>query len=416
VRLILQLLEKYKKNESKCRGCNFCSKIIRCPSPNYCVGCKSCYLGCPYEAIEPELIKPSKTIKIIVDDVSYEIFEGITIKKALELIGFNVTRYPEKDALFAPCETGGCQSCSVLADGVIVPSCHTPVRQGMVIQTQLSENYVPRRIINGFSPHPVGGVGTPWHLKSKRGYIEVACFAAGCNFRCRTCQNFHVTYKSQTRPITPENAALQLTAFRRRYQVNRMAISGGESTLNRPWLIRFFKKLSLLNPDKQARIHLDTNASILTSDYIDELVAAGMTDIGPDLKAVTLETFLKITCLTDKELAQKYLDTAWNCVKYIADHYYPEKIFMGVGLPYNEIFYPNEERRVEELSNWAERLCKIDPSIQVCILDYRPEFRSSLLKMSYPSPQEMKTVKSLLENVGLKCVTAQTREGHIGPK
>jgi pyruvate formate lyase activating enzyme len=225
-----------------------------------------------------------------------------------------------------------------------------------------------------------------------------------------------VTYRSRGQGITPENAAIQLTSFRKRFQVDRMAISGGESTLNRPWLINFFKKLSLLNPDKKARIHLDTNASILTPDYIDDLVAAGMTDIGPDIKAVTLETFQKITGVMEEGLAKKYLETEWNCVKYVADHYYPEKVFMGIGLPYNRIFYPDNQMRLEELSNWAERLCKINPSIQVCILDYRPVFRSIWSEMTYPPVEEIKEVKLLLESVGLMCVIAQTRLGHLGPK
>ncbi|NVM29577.1 MAG: radical SAM protein [Candidatus Helarchaeota archaeon] len=409
-------IDKYVKNDQKCRECRFCTKIIHCPSPDSCIGCKSCYLGCPHEAIELKLINASDPIQIYINDEAYEVFRGITIKKALEIAGFRTSRYPENGAIFTPCETGGCQSCAVIADGKVVPSCHTPIQDRMKIQTELPENHPPRRIIDGFGPHSVGGVGTPWYLKSVIGFIEVATFVAGCNFRCRTCQNYRVTYKSQTLPIPPDNAAIQLTSFRRRYHINRMAISGGESTLNRPWLIQFFKKLKVLNPDKEARIHLDTNASILTPDYIDELVAAGMTDIGPDLKAVTLETFLKITCLTDRDLAKKYLDTAWNCVKYIADNYYPEKVFMGVGLPYNEFFYPDEEKRVEELSDWAEHLFQIDSSIQVCILDYRPEFRSLRTKLKYPTVKEMKQVKKLLESVGLKCVIAQTRIGHLGPK
>ncbi|NVM53385.1 MAG: radical SAM protein [Candidatus Helarchaeota archaeon] len=404
------------KNDQKCRECQFCTKIIHCPSPNSCIGCKSCYLGCPYDAIERKPAIPPDSIQIIINGETFEVFQGTTIKKALELAGFKVSRYPEKGAIFAPCETGGCQSCAVLANGEIVPSCHTSVQSQMSIQTKLPKDYSPRRIIDGFGPHAVGGVGTPWDLKSVIGFIEVATFVAGCNFRCRTCQNYRVTYKSQTLPVTPDNAALQLTSFRKRYRVDRMAISGGESTLNRPWLIQFFKKLAVLNPDKDARIHLDTNASILTPDYIDELVTAGLTDVGPDLKAVTLETFLKITCLTDRELAKKYLETAWNCVKYIADNYYPEKVFMGVGLPYNQFFYPDEPTRTEELSQWAERLAQIDPSIQVCILDYRPEFRSIGTQLKYPTIKEMKTIKKLLESVGLTCVMAQTRDGHLGPE
>gem|GEM_PF-5972862 len=43
------------------------------------------------------------------------------------------------------------------------------------------KDYTPRRIVSGFMGHTVGGVGTPWHLEGVY-YIEVACFASGCNF------------------------------------------------------------------------------------------------------------------------------------------------------------------------------------------------------------------------------------------
>jgi len=413
----MRTIEQYKKNPSKCQECGFCSSTIQCPSPNTCIGCKACYLGCPHDAIECQSIEPPGTIEIQINGESFEVFQNVTIKKALELAGFKISRYPEPGTFFAPCETGGCYSCAVTVDSTLVPACHAPVEPHMQITTELPTNSVPWRIIDGFSPHSVGGVGTPWNLKSNGGFIEVACFAAGCNFRCPTCQNYTVTYYSSGLAMPPEQTAIELTRYRNNYNVNRMAISGGESSLNRPWLIQFFKHLAKLNPDSEARIHLDTNASILTPDYVDELVAAGMTDIGPDIKAVTLETFLKITNITewDKSLAKKYLETEWNCVKYIADNYYPEQIFMGIGLPYNKIFYPEENQRIEELSQWADRLVQINPEIQVCILDYRPAFRARRTGIEHPSSGEMRDTKRLLEARGLKCVTAQTPKGHLGP-
>ena len=66
------------------------------------------------------------------------------------------------------------------------------------------------------------------------------------------------TYGNVAPALTPLEAAATLTAQRRKYGVDRMAISGGEPTLNRAWLIRFFEELRRLNPDKRARLHLDT--------------------------------------------------------------------------------------------------------------------------------------------------------------
>lgn len=99
------------------------------------------------------------------------------------------------------------------------------------------------------------------------------------------------------------------------HNVNRIVISGGESTLNRKWLVKVIK--SIKNIYKDVYIHVDTNGTILTSDYIDELVDAGMTNIGIDLKSLNVPTYMEITGLDDRELAEKYLKTSWNAVEYI---------------------------------------------------------------------------------------------------
>jgi pyruvate formate lyase activating enzyme len=329
-----------------------------------------------------------------------------SVIQVLGSLGFNITSYPEKDSIFIPCRTGGCFSCAVLINGELKPSCITPISEGMDIITQVSD-YTPKRIVSGFQGHHVGGVGTPKDLtfSSPLGYLEVACFASGCLYRCPTCQNWQITYMSNISPLTPNEAATRLTVERKHYQVNRMAISGGESTLNRKWLTEFIYSLKKLNPDNKARIHVDTNASILTTDYIDELVEKGMTDIGPDLKGIQLETFMKITNVKSNDLAKKYLRTSWNAVKYILDEY-SDEIFMGVGIPFNKTFMS-----LEEISKIGYQLAEWNPEIQVTVLDYRQEFRAhTILRPTY---KDMFQVKGILESSGLKKVICQTSGGYI---
>lgn len=321
--------------------------------------------------------------------------------------GYKVTKFPETEALFAPCEVGGCWSCAVVIDGEPQPACKTPVKDGLDINTSLPEKHQPNRIIHGFTGHPVGGVGTPWTLKQVHRYIEVACFAAGCNFRCPQCQNWDITYNGKSRPMTPSEAAQGMTAARKEFGVDRMAISGGESTLNRPWLIQYVRALKGLNPDTDARIHIDTNGSILTRDYIDELFDAGTTDIGIDLKGCTPETFMRITAVKERRLAELYLSTAWNAVRYLAERY-EDKIFTGVGIPYNVKLIS-----LDEMALAGRKLCEIDPRIQVCALDYRPEFKR--LDLRKPSHDEMVEVHNVLKAAGLKTVICQTDRGYIGP-
>lgn len=407
---------RYHRNKDLCEQCRYCVTRISCPSPQLCIGCSACYLSCPYEAIIKKDELYQEMIRVTVNSQQVEVPSNITIKAALESIGYHFASFPEKESLFAPCQTGGCYACSVLVEGELLPSCHTPVKDGQVIQTQVSDEMTPLRIVGWYQSHAVGGVGTPWPEKSVNGrphfYAEAACFAAGCNLRCRTCQNHTVTYDSAGPPVTPEQAARDLLSLCRSMELNRMAISGGEATLNRAWLLRFFSTLNSKSRDEE-RLHLDTNATILTSDYIDALVNSGVTDIGPDIKSVRLDTFQTITGIVDSTLAQQYLDTEWNAVKYIADNYYPDEVFMGVGLPYNSAFYKSEEDKKEELHTWASRIVEIDDRIQVTMLDYRPEFRRRDIRR--PFPEEMSAIKRFMEDVGLRTVIAQTRAGHLAP-
>lgn len=397
----------------RCVGCGFCKSAIACVGEDRCVGCGACVNACPCEAkrlVEVEV--PDEYVAIRVDGEKHHVPRGVTVLKALELLGFKVSKLPGEGDIYAPCRTGGCWSCAVLINGELKPSCITPVEEGMEIITRSSEisKHPPLRLVSGFQGHPVGGVGTPYWLKPRGfaySYIEVACFAHGCILRCPSCQNWEITYSSRGTPLTPLQAAQVLTEARRIYSVDRLAISGGESTLNMAWLLDFIKSLKALNRDREARFHVDTNAVVLTPSYIDELVEAGMTDIGPDLKGLRLETFMKITGVRDRELASKLLSNEWSTVKYVVDKYWGE-VFIGVGIPYNRAFMS-----MEELHEMGLKLASIEPTIQVCVLDYRPEFRAQNLRR--PSFQEMLKVREVLESAGLKRVVCQTSRGHIMP-
>jgi pyruvate formate lyase activating enzyme len=209
--------------------------------------------------------------------------------------------------------------------------------------------------------------------------------------------------------MTPQEAALLVTQARQRYRVDRMAISGGEATLNRPWLVLYFQALKALNPDPQARLHLDSNGTLLTPDYIDELILeAGVTDIGIEPKAVQVATFQRITGIADAALAGRYLDTAWQAVEYVTATY-SDRAFLGVGMPYNR-----ELVSLDEVGEFGRRLASIDPEVQLCVLDYFPTFRRQ--ELHRPHPSDMLNVKRMLEGVGLHTVVVQTAIGHFGPR
>ena len=45
----------------------------------------------------------TRRVSIEIDGSSLEVEGGITVKKALELGGYKISKYPEDDSLFTPC-------------------------------------------------------------------------------------------------------------------------------------------------------------------------------------------------------------------------------------------------------------------------------------------------------------------------
>lgn len=399
-----------RHNPEKCRECGWCSEIVACPGADelICIGCGACVLACPNQALELVEEPREKEVTIEVDGKVLRVPERISVKAALAELGYKVGSSPDEEGLFAPCGVGACWACAVEVDGEVRPACVTAIKEGMRIKTEVPQDYTPRRLVLGFMGHETGGVGTPWQVRcSPQPSVEAVCLAAGCNFRCPQCYNWSFTYQGKGDPLTPYQAAGKLSRERKTHMVDRMLISGGECTLNRPWLVQFIKELKALNPDPQAHFHVQTNGSLLTHDYIDELVDAGMTDIGIDLKGMETDTFMRITGLKDRYMAEKYRDTAWEAVGYIVENY-RDQVFIGVGIPYNGALIPPAE-----VVRVGQRLCSIDPSVQVGVLRYRADYRSHI---SPPSDAEMERIRDILnEEVGLETVLAWTEYGEIGP-
>ena len=390
-------------DNNKCRNCGFCNQVNICRSPNQCIGCLSCYYACPYEARK---IKTEETeeeyVEILVDNVRYRVPYPSSLKDALTRIGI-IFDSPSTGRLSAPCNLGGCWACSVLVNGELERTCITPIEDGMRIELD-TEDIEPLRIIHGPQPHKVGGKATPW-WEVGYGYVEAAIWTAGCNLRCPQCQNYHVTYDNSSEAVTPREAAMMVTVCSRRYNTRGVAVSGGEPTLNKKWLLRFFQELRKLNPDR--RPHLDSNGTILTREYVDELVESGCNNIGVEPKACRVETYMMITGLKDYDLAREYLENSWNILKYLVDQY-SEKVYVGAGFAYNR-----EWMTLEELEEIGDRIASIDQSLQVTVLDYFPSFRRRWLKR--PTVNEMLRVKQILEGKGLRTVIVQTSIGHLGP-
>ena len=390
----------------KCAHCGFCVTTNTCYSKNTCTGCLSCYWACPYEArvlVETPL-GFDNAVTIYVNGAPYRVPRNVTVARALELLGFKFG-HPGSRRPSLACRTGGCWACALIINGELERACVTPVREGMRVELSV-EGRTPLRVVHGPEPHMVGGKGTPWWEVDYVNYVEAAIWVAGCNLRCPQCQNYHVTYDNTSTPMTPEEAAKLVVYCHRKYHTRGVAVSGGEPAINREWLVEFFKSVTRRVGSKTRR-HLDSNGTVLTPDYIDELVEAGCNNIGVEPKCVRVETYMRITGVSDRELAEKYLETAWRAVEYIYTQY-RDRVYLGVGLVYNKDLVS-----LEEIAEAGDRVASIDPEIQVTVLDYFPAFRRRWLKR--PTLSEMLTVKRVLEERGLKTVIVQTEHGHVGP-
>lgn len=405
---------KVKHIKERCTNCGICKDLVMCPlgsvrisvQSDACVGCGSCTIACPNNALVLEKDE-GEEFEVFLDDKPVN--ASGTIKDALIKKGFEITKFPtynseESEKFFIPCGCGACCACMVEVDGKVTTACITPLFDGMSINTHVKRD-IPLREVSGFGLHSAGGVGTPYNLKFLGRPIEVAVFAHGCNLRCPQCQNYGVAFTASGNLLESIETAKILIGLKQQHKLNRIAISGGESTLNRKWLLDLINNINKM--DKNVNIHVDTNGTILTPDYIDDLIQKGMTDVGIDLKALKVSTFLKITGLEDEKLAKKYLETSWAAVEYINRNYMDE-VFMGVGIPYNKELISSEE-----IMDMGNTLFKINPEIQISILDYRPEFRRK--DITRPLEYEMLELKSLLNDIGLKTVIVQTKNGYIGP-
>lgn len=393
---------RVRVNSQRCRDCRVCSTVSVCRSPESCASCLACYWACPYEARVLELVEPKGEVTVYLDDNPLKVRSSVTVAAALEGAGFRFREPGEGEPSLA-CRTGGCWSCALVIDGELERACITPVREGMRVSTSEGE---PLRIVHGPEPHLVGGKATPWWEVDYVHYVEAAIWTAGCNLRCPQCQNYLVTYDNSGPAFAPSEAARALAACHKLYGTGGIAVSGGEPTLNRSWLVRLFRELKKL-VGEGVRKHLDSNGTLLTPSYVDELVEAGCNNIGVEPKCATVETYVRVTGLRDRELAGKYLESAWRAAKYIYDNY-RDRVYMGVGLVYNP-----ELLTLEEVAEAGRRVASIGEEVQVTVLDYFPAFRRRRIRR--PSVAEMLRVKEVLEAQGLRVVIVQTSAGHVGP-
>lgn len=106
---------------------------------------------------------------------------------------------------------------------------------------------------------------------------------AGCNFRCKGC--FSIARDPVGELMPAEQLVSLVTNAARGYygdtQLEEVVITGGEPTLDRPYLVDLISRLK----ESVAWIVLDTHGYLLDAGYLQELIEAGLREVMFDLKA-----------------------------------------------------------------------------------------------------------------------------------
>lgn len=379
---------KVAVRNSKCQRCGFCTDYMACASKSGCIGCGACVIGCPQGARQlKEYPEEGELIRFALNGNTCSVEGPITVFNALCQLGLAEKSHGPEGCQAEPlCGTGGCWSCAVSVDGVLTRSCVTPLLEGMEIVTgaDIVQRYPPVRMVTLMRPAP---------------HYHPSIFVHGCNYRCNLCHNWDLTFSADTQARDPAETvrSLQLDPETDYW----IGISGGEPTLSPAWLLETVRQVRMAVP--QSRIQLDTNASLLTSELVDKLVTAGVTDISPDIKALHLDTFMNITGVASQKSAQSYLENSWNSVRYINEHY-RNQVFMAVSLP----CHPRIHSKAE-LYDTAAALVQIDPEMHVTLIEYQPAFR----QRDWPilGQEVMEQARKIVMSAGLRNVIVQGGTG-----
>ena len=214
---------------------------------------------------------------------------------------------------------------------------------------------------------------------------------SGCNFKCRGC--FSIAREPVGEPMGVEqlitlvkNAANEYYGDR---QLEEAVITGGESTLNRQYLVDLVSHLK----EFVGWVVLDTNGYFLDDAYLAELIEAGLTEVVFDLKA------------WDEKLHEWY--TGYSNKRILANI---RNAYGKVKLVVNTVYIPGIVDDIE-IENIAQFLAEIDTNGEI---DYRiNRFRAELSPEQIarnPYPEEIARAYSIVAKylksavIGKSCV------------
>jgi len=122
---------------------------------------------------------------------------------------------------------------------------------------------------------------------------------SGCNLRCRGC--FSLAKEEVGEPITVDQLVTLVGSSARELYgrgLQEVVLTGGEPALDREYLLRLLIALRRISRE----VVLQSNASLLTPPFLEELLAAGLDRLIVDLKALDDERHVWYTGRSNRDV------------------------------------------------------------------------------------------------------------------
>ncbi|MBQ8708048.1 MAG: pyruvate formate lyase-activating protein [Succinivibrionaceae bacterium] len=149
--------------------------------------------------------------------------------------------------------------------------------------------------------------------------LRYVVFLQGCQFKCRYCHNRDTWNMAEGRAMSIDDMMHDIRSYMHFYRPNRggVTVSGGEATLQMPFVINLFRQVKALG----LTTCLDTNGCILRYDDQLEEMLKNTDLVMLDIKHMDEEQHKKLTGMTNRHTLKfaKYLSskniTMW--IRYV---------------------------------------------------------------------------------------------------
>jgi pyruvate formate lyase activating enzyme len=191
---------------------------------------------------------------------------------------------------------------------------------------------------------------------------------SGCNFKCKAC------FSPARNVIGKKMGVDELVKLVKKSSLNyyqrlpeEIIITGGESTLNRDFLLELVSKLDF------GDVVIESNGFLLDEEYVDELVKAGLKEVMLDLKACNEDLHEWYTGFSNRPVLRSVRVTHERTKLIVKTVYMPGIV---------------DESEVENIARFISR---VDPGIEYRINDFKPQKGLSRT----PTDQEMEKAYSV---------------------